>query len=240
VACCRRSAPASRPERSEEMRRLAAGRWGVRAESWSWRLRVTWPPRAWGRDGEVVPQGVLGHDRGSAPGARAFRHREPSVRSQSLGLPPPLVRVRQVPVGTGHMRIDVDPQTMDRNAFSKLPTAVVVPRPIAWVSTLSADSFTANLAPTAFVLVKCLSRRSTGSAEGRLHVPGILVRARTLVIVRGQTRRTSSAPPSRHTAQDDPSSCSRDAHRGTPAAPAAPRLSCAPTACRTWSRATPR
>jgi flavin reductase (DIM6/NTAB) family NADH-FMN oxidoreductase RutF len=45
------------------------------------------------------------------------------------------------------MRIDFDPQTMERAAFYRLLTAVVVPRPIAWVSTLSADGFSANLAP---------------------------------------------------------------------------------------------
>ncbi len=45
------------------------------------------------------------------------------------------------------MRIDYDPDAMDPGAFYKLLTAVVVPRPIAWVSTLSGDGETANLAP---------------------------------------------------------------------------------------------
>ncbi|AJT69981.1 hypothetical protein T261_8388 [Streptomyces lydicus] len=38
---------------------------------------------------------------------------------------------------------------MSRNEFYKLLTATVVPRPIAWVSTISADG-TANLAPAKF------------------------------------------------------------------------------------------
>ncbi|WP_055587301.1 flavin reductase family protein [Peterkaempfera griseoplana] len=53
------------------------------------------------------------------------------------------------------MRIDYDPDAMDPGAFYKLLTAVVVPRPIAWVSTLSADSFLANLAPHSFFTVAC-------------------------------------------------------------------------------------
>ena len=49
------------------------------------------------------------------------------------------------------MRIDFDPQAMDATAFYRLLTAVVVPRPIAWVSTVSsADPCVANLAPAMF------------------------------------------------------------------------------------------
>ena len=44
------------------------------------------------------------------------------------------------------MRIDIDPGQTDRNVFYKLMTSVVVPRPIAWVSTTSAAG-TDNLAP---------------------------------------------------------------------------------------------
>jgi flavin reductase (DIM6/NTAB) family NADH-FMN oxidoreductase RutF len=44
------------------------------------------------------------------------------------------------------MRIDFDPETMDRQSFYRLLTATVVPRPIAWVSTVSGDGV-ANLAP---------------------------------------------------------------------------------------------
>jgi flavin reductase (DIM6/NTAB) family NADH-FMN oxidoreductase RutF len=49
------------------------------------------------------------------------------------------------------MRTDFDPQGMDPGAFYKLLTAVVVPRPIAWVSTVSAEyPFVTNLAPAMF------------------------------------------------------------------------------------------
>ena len=48
------------------------------------------------------------------------------------------------------MRIDFDPRAMDSGAFYRLLTAVVVPRPIAWVSTLTADGVSANLAPANF------------------------------------------------------------------------------------------
>ena len=54
------------------------------------------------------------------------------------------------------MRIDFDPQSMDQHAFYRLLTAVVVPRPIAWVSTMSADGFSANLAPHSFFTVACV------------------------------------------------------------------------------------
>nr|WP_329392828.1 hypothetical protein [Streptomyces lydicus] len=47
------------------------------------------------------------------------------------------------------MRTDFDPAVMSRNDFYRLLTATVVPRPIAWVSTTSADA-THNLAPAKF------------------------------------------------------------------------------------------
>ncbi len=47
------------------------------------------------------------------------------------------------------MRVDFDPAEMAPNDFYKLLTATVVPRPIAWVSTMSPDG-TANLAPARF------------------------------------------------------------------------------------------
>ncbi|MDH6224885.1 MULTISPECIES: flavin reductase family protein [Streptomyces] len=50
------------------------------------------------------------------------------------------------------MRVDFDPGTVNPDAFYRLLTAVVVPRPIAWVSTLSADGV-ANLAPHSFYTV---------------------------------------------------------------------------------------
>jgi flavin reductase (DIM6/NTAB) family NADH-FMN oxidoreductase RutF len=55
------------------------------------------------------------------------------------------------------MRVDFDPENMSRNDFYRLLTSVVVPRPIAWVSTVSADRFQANLAPHSFFTVACVS-----------------------------------------------------------------------------------
>ncbi|WP_432094467.1 flavin reductase family protein [Streptomyces sp. bgisy100] len=51
------------------------------------------------------------------------------------------------------MRTDFDPAAMSRNEFYKLLTAVVVPRPIAWVSTISPDGVSANLAPHSFFTI---------------------------------------------------------------------------------------
>ncbi|MGW8397338.1 flavin reductase family protein [Streptomyces lydicus] len=50
------------------------------------------------------------------------------------------------------MRTDFDPAEMSRNDFYRLLTATVVPRPIAWVSTTSADG-THNLAPHSFFTI---------------------------------------------------------------------------------------
>ncbi len=50
------------------------------------------------------------------------------------------------------MRTDFDPAAMSRNEFYRLLTATVVPRPIAWVSTTSADG-THNLAPHSFFTI---------------------------------------------------------------------------------------
>ncbi|MBY8878280.1 flavin reductase family protein [Actinacidiphila acidipaludis] len=54
------------------------------------------------------------------------------------------------------MRIDFDPDELDRRTFYQLLTATVVPRPIAWVSTTSAAG-TDNLAPHSFFTVSCVS-----------------------------------------------------------------------------------
>lgn len=51
------------------------------------------------------------------------------------------------------MRVDHSPESMDPGSFYRLLTAVIVPRPIAWVSTLTADGRTANLAPHSFFTV---------------------------------------------------------------------------------------
>ncbi|MGW7522409.1 flavin reductase family protein [Streptomyces sp. NPDC054783] len=53
------------------------------------------------------------------------------------------------------MRVDYSPESMTTGAYYRLLTAVVVPRPIAWVSTLAPDGGTANLAPHAFFTVAC-------------------------------------------------------------------------------------
>jgi flavin reductase (DIM6/NTAB) family NADH-FMN oxidoreductase RutF len=55
------------------------------------------------------------------------------------------------------MRVDFDPEAMDRTSFYKLLTSVVVPRPIAWVSTTSRDGVFHNLAPHSFFNVSCVS-----------------------------------------------------------------------------------
>jgi flavin reductase (DIM6/NTAB) family NADH-FMN oxidoreductase RutF len=53
------------------------------------------------------------------------------------------------------MRTDFDPAQMENRAFYRLLNAVVVPRPIAWVSSVSADGH-GNLAPHSFFTVACV------------------------------------------------------------------------------------
>jgi flavin reductase (DIM6/NTAB) family NADH-FMN oxidoreductase RutF len=53
------------------------------------------------------------------------------------------------------MRTDLDPTELGPRPFYKLLTSVVVPRPIAWVSTRSADGVD-NLAPHSFFTVSCV------------------------------------------------------------------------------------
>ncbi|MFI2371162.1 flavin reductase family protein [Streptomyces sp. NPDC018833] len=53
------------------------------------------------------------------------------------------------------MRIDLDPAHSEPSVFYRLLTATVVPRPIAWVSTTSADG-TDNLAPHSFFTISCV------------------------------------------------------------------------------------
>jgi flavin reductase (DIM6/NTAB) family NADH-FMN oxidoreductase RutF len=50
------------------------------------------------------------------------------------------------------MRVDFSPDDLDPRDFYKFLTSVVIPRPIAWVSTLSADGIP-NLAPHSFFTV---------------------------------------------------------------------------------------
>ncbi|MGW1797224.1 flavin reductase family protein [Streptomyces sp. NPDC001984] len=54
------------------------------------------------------------------------------------------------------MRVDYSPDSIGPGSFYRLLTAVVVPRPIAWVSTLAGDGRTANLAPHSFFTVACV------------------------------------------------------------------------------------
>ena len=53
------------------------------------------------------------------------------------------------------MRVDVDPDVVGRREFYALLNSVVVPRPIAWVSSRSADGVL-NLAPHSFFTVSCV------------------------------------------------------------------------------------
>ena len=53
------------------------------------------------------------------------------------------------------MRVDFDPAEMPARDFYRLINSVVVPRPIAWVSTLSAEG-AGNLAPHSFFTVACV------------------------------------------------------------------------------------
>ncbi|WP_329560628.1 flavin reductase family protein [Kitasatospora sp. NBC_01266] len=48
------------------------------------------------------------------------------------------------------MRVDFDPEAMGGSAFYRFMTSVVIPRPIAWISTVAPDGRTENLAPHSF------------------------------------------------------------------------------------------
>ncbi|MGI5515900.1 flavin reductase family protein [Streptomyces sp. CA-106131] len=48
------------------------------------------------------------------------------------------------------MRIERDPETMSSADFYRFLTSAVIPRPIAWVSTVTADGSSENLAPHSF------------------------------------------------------------------------------------------
>ena len=53
------------------------------------------------------------------------------------------------------MRVDVDPEAVGRREFYALLNSIVVPRPIAWVSSKSAGGVL-NLAPHSFFTVSCV------------------------------------------------------------------------------------
>jgi flavin reductase (DIM6/NTAB) family NADH-FMN oxidoreductase RutF len=62
---------------------------------------------------------------------------------------------RRADIGeAGSVRTDFDPDAMSARDFYKLLTAVIVPRPIAWVSATSAEGVD-NLAPHSFFTVAC-------------------------------------------------------------------------------------
>jgi flavin reductase (DIM6/NTAB) family NADH-FMN oxidoreductase RutF len=48
------------------------------------------------------------------------------------------------------MRVEFDPEAMNSATFYRFMTSVVIPRPIAWVSTITPDGATENLAPHSF------------------------------------------------------------------------------------------
>ncbi|MED7821953.1 flavin reductase family protein [Streptomyces chiangmaiensis] len=48
------------------------------------------------------------------------------------------------------MRVEYDPEAMSQASFYRFLTSVVVPRPIAWVSTVASDGGSENLAPHSF------------------------------------------------------------------------------------------
>ncbi|MEV7322292.1 flavin reductase family protein [Streptomyces sp. NPDC093970] len=48
------------------------------------------------------------------------------------------------------MRVECSPEAMSRADFYRFLTSVVIPRPIAWVSTVTPDGGTENLAPHSF------------------------------------------------------------------------------------------
>lgn len=54
------------------------------------------------------------------------------------------------------VRTDIDPEELGHGGFYRVLTSVVVPRPIAWVSTRSAAGVD-NLAPHSFFTVACVS-----------------------------------------------------------------------------------
>jgi flavin reductase (DIM6/NTAB) family NADH-FMN oxidoreductase RutF len=53
------------------------------------------------------------------------------------------------------VRTDIDPDELGHGRFYRILTSTVVPRPIAWVSSISADGVV-NLAPHSFFTVSCV------------------------------------------------------------------------------------
>ncbi len=118
---------------------------------------MTWPRRACGGTTKSSqPDGDSADMRFQLQRLECLGRRSPSV---DIAVSPCRDLVVRSAVRHGiliNMRIDFDPQVMDSSAFYRLLTSVVVPRPIAWVSTLSpVVPFPANLAPHSFFTVAC-------------------------------------------------------------------------------------
>ena len=62
--------------------------------------------------------------------------------------------------------MQIDPQTAPQQSIYKLLIGCVVPRPIAWVSTLSADGI-ANVAPFSFFMAVCNDPPTLAFSSGR-------------------------------------------------------------------------
>lgn len=86
------------------------------------------------------------------------------------------IYVEYSPKVTNGNMIEIDPTTLDRKAMYKIMIGSVVPRPIAWVSSIGADG-TRNLAPFSYftiasieppMLVFCPQRRPDTSSKDTL------------------------------------------------------------------------
>lgn len=107
------------------------------------------------------------------------------------------------------MRSDFDPTAMSARDFYRLLTAVVVPRPIAWVSSVSPEGVD-NLAPHSFFTVastdppivqftsvgeKDTLRNITGSGEFVVNLAPAALLESTLPAPISQRMSASSTPP---------------------------------------------
>ena len=62
--------------------------------------------------------------------------------------------------------MQLDPQLVERQSIYKLLIGCVVPRPIAWVSSISADAI-ANVAPFSFFMAVCNDPPTLAFSSGR-------------------------------------------------------------------------
>ena len=75
-----------------------------------------------------------------------------------------------------------DPQLVERQSIYKLLIGCVVPRPIAWVSSISADAI-ANVAPFSFFMAVCNDPPTLAFSSGR-RAGGKKIRCKILSIRR--------------------------------------------------------